>query len=82
MSGQSDFLVEYHGQGNRGSNDPRCAPLVDMDRMDECHEWYGFACKCQGGRRVAIQWNLKIAKKIAPEGLLKLHPGQFIMDTL
>ncbi len=41
--------MEYHGQGNRGGNDPRCASLVDMDNMDEC--WYGkFSCKCQDAK--------------------------------
>lgn len=52
MPSQSEFLVEYHGQGStRGrSTDPECAHLMSGDdaSMDECHVQFG--CKCQDTR--------------------------------
>ena len=49
---RTDFLVEYHGEGSRGSNDPECADVVDMDNMSSCHYSgpVGFYCKCEDSR--------------------------------
>ena len=45
---QRSFQISFHGEGDEGSNDESCYPLIDKENMAQCSALYG--CKCQDSR--------------------------------